>query len=66
MAFKFLDYGFDKDGAVASFRYEGDDGTVFEEKASFSKNDLVDFDEEILDSALFFASVVIIFYIYKD
>ena len=59
MAFKFLGYGFDKDEAVASFRYEGDDGTVFEEKASFSKNDLVDFDEEILDSALFFASVVI-------
>lgn len=59
MAFKFLGYSFDKKDAIASFRYEGEDGTIFEERASFSKDDWANFDEEVLDSALFFAFIVI-------
>lgn len=57
MAFKFLDYSFENNSA--SFRYEGEDGVVFEEKAEFYNNGSVDFDKEILDNALFFAFVVI-------
>lgn len=59
MAFRFLNYDFDREKGLASFRYEGDEGTFFEEKVEFSKDDWVSFDEEIFDSALFFAFIVI-------
>lgn len=59
MAFRFLDYFFDREKGLASFRYEGGKGVFFEEKVEFSKDDWVNFDEEIFDSALFFAFIVI-------
>ena len=59
MAFSFLGYSFDKEKSLASFRYKGDDGVIFEAKVEFKKDEQVNFDEKILDNALFFAFVVL-------
>lgn len=59
MDFKFLGYEFDKEEATAVFRYQGKDGIVFSEKAVFSKEGMIDYDEKELDDALFFAFVVL-------
>ncbi len=58
MSFKFLDYGFDKQSGLATFRYQSEE-TVFTEKIHFAVSELVDYNEAVLDKALFFAFVVL-------
>lgn len=59
MDFKFLGYDFDKENMTAVFRYQGKDGITFSEKAVFSKEGMIDYDEKELDEALFLASVIL-------
>ena len=58
MAFRFLNYSFDKDTGLASFKYENDK-IIFDEQIRFVVPDNASFDEEILDRALFLTFVVI-------
>lgn len=57
MAFEFLDYKYA--GGVAEFRYLGKDNTIFVETTEFETSESVQYDEKILDAALFLAFVVI-------
>ncbi len=56
--FTFLDYQFDKASATATFRYQGKNNIFFTEKASFAPAE-VDYNQSVLDAALFFAFIVI-------
>ncbi len=56
--FTFLDYNFDKISNTASFRYQGKDGTIFTEKVEFAGTP-IDYNEDILENALFLAFVII-------
>lgn len=58
MAFRFLDYTFDGNVGVASFRYQND-GVVFNERAQFFIPNEAIYNREILDRALFLAFVMI-------
>lgn len=58
MSFEFLDYGFDKQSGRAEFHYRSE-GEIFVEKVQFDVSEAVNYDEAVLDSALFLALVVL-------
>ena len=57
--FTFLDYNYDKLSNTASFRYQGKNNIIFTEKVKFFHPDSTEYDEKILDSALFLAFVIL-------
>ncbi|MBR2989730.1 hypothetical protein IKF40_02260 [Candidatus Saccharibacteria bacterium] len=57
--FRFSGYDFDQESFLASFRYQGPDGTPFCEKVQFKKTDYDFSKKEILDRALFLAHIII-------
>lgn len=57
--FRFLDYNFDKKDYIATFCYQGKDGTIFTEKIKFFHPDFTDYDENTLKNALFLAFVIL-------
>ena len=56
MSFEFLDYSFEQ--STAKFRYQGKDDIIFTETVDFAPAE-VDYDPEVLESALFLAFIVI-------
>lgn len=62
--FEFLDYNFTKDSteansAIATFRYQGKSGIIFTEKVKFFHPDFTDYNESILNQALFLAFIIL-------
>ncbi|MBR2709116.1 hypothetical protein IKE98_02175 [Candidatus Saccharibacteria bacterium] len=58
MDFTFLDYDFDQTTNLASFRYKGKDDQIFTETIEFTSS-AIEYDQKVLDDALFFAFIVI-------
>ncbi|MBR3132359.1 hypothetical protein IKG33_03045 [Candidatus Saccharibacteria bacterium] len=56
MNFKFLDYNFEN--GLATFRYQSEE-VVFTEKVQFSTANAVNYNQDVLDKALFLAFIVI-------
>ena len=58
MSFKFLNYSFDNQTGIAKFSYQGKDEIIFTETIDFTPS-TAEYNPAVLDSALFFASIVI-------
>lgn len=56
--FTFLDYNYDKLSNTASFRYQGKDDIIFTEKVKFA-GQATDYNEKMLDKALFLAFIIL-------
>ncbi|MBR5648014.1 hypothetical protein IKW73_03760 [Candidatus Saccharibacteria bacterium] len=56
MSFRFLDYSFDN--GLATFRYQSEND-IFTEKVQFVTDNLIDYNKNVLDKALFLAFVVL-------
>lgn len=56
--FKFLDYTFEPEKNLATFRYEGANGTIFTEKVEFGQI-AENYDKNLLNRALFLAFIIL-------
>lgn len=57
--FEFKNYSFDQNTGIALFSYQGPTGIIFTEKVRFTVPENANYDSFMLDSALFFAWIVL-------
>ena len=57
--FTFLDYKFSPKDNIATFRYQDKDNIIFTEKVKFFHSDFTEYNQDILEKALFLAFIIL-------